>query len=79
MFISIVRERRSTSRYECTSYHIEPIGPTKFLITFDDGTVEGRASYDTTEEGLGIYVENDRGRTIDTIFRSPVADPASAG
>lgn len=77
MFLSIVRDpqdgesRRHTSMYECDRYHIYPVkgAPTQFTIT-----IEGRkavcVAYDTTEKALGIFVMNDRGQTIDTIFRS---------
>lgn len=81
MFVNVVRcpddgnSQRHTSLYECERIHIHPVEGTRTEFTI---TIEGRAqtreavavTYDTNEKGLGIYVMNDRGQTIDTIFRS---------
>lgn len=80
MFISIIRQynsrtsQRSTSVYQCDRYHIHPVADTRseFTITMErDGwPVAHSATYDTEAHGTEIYVMNDHGRTIDTLFRS---------
>ncbi len=77
MFISIVRDPqvgdalRHNSLYECDRYHITQERPGELLITMEGRGAAQLASYLTTENNLGIYVMNNLGRTIDTIFRSP--------
>lgn len=77
MFISIINKsqdgeaRSINSLYECDSFSTYPTleTPTQFEISWQ-GRKKGSYRYDTTEKGLGIFVMNDQGRTIDTIFRS---------
>jgi hypothetical protein len=64
--------------YECDRYFVEPSGRadsengTEWIVTMelDRGSRDSRFAYQSSEKGLGVYVMNDRGKTIDTIFRS---------
>lgn len=78
MFVSIIRtpedgkSQRRTAMYECERFYIDPEEgtATTFLITMQCKSASVVAAYDTSESGLGIYVMNDCGRTVDTIFSS---------
>ena len=78
MFISIIRipedaeSQHCTSMYECDRYILQPVKDscTEFVITIECPLGVVTAVYDTNETGLGIYVMNKDGRTVDTIFRS---------
>lgn len=80
MFVNIVRtsddgkSQHHTALYECSRFHIHPVEgkATEFTITMKglSGADNVSVTYDTKEPGLGIYVMNHFGRTIDTIFRS---------
>ena len=83
MFVKIVRGlddrsgQRATSVYECMRYYINPVKgkPTEFTISMEGkpggDSVAVCASYDTKEPDVQVYVMNENGRTVETIFRTP--------
>jgi len=78
MFIKIVRNREFESLYECARYHFSPHD----ISGVDDGNhftigLEGPKSESVemtfarnTQDELAIYVMNDAGKTIDTLWRN---------
>lgn len=78
MFIKIIRaneeDRNSTRTYQCDSYIVEPVSGSldEWTITLERYGSELAISttYKITDTKLRIYVLNDQGKTIDTIFRS---------
>jgi hypothetical protein len=67
MFIRIVRGKNE-SLYECERMHIRPHGDTEFVIEMEPSGVNIQIDK-TVPAALAVYVMNNNGRTIDTIFR----------
>jgi hypothetical protein len=73
MFIRIVRDKHE-STYECQRYHVAPQEDgTTFLLTIE-GDIAGTDGQSMmidvdTSEHLAVYLMNNEGKTIDTIFR----------
>ena len=74
MFVRIVTDGVHDSVYQCDRVQIHPVEgkPSEFTITMErDGTHTAvSATIDkSTPKAVGAYLMNDRGQTIDTIFR----------
>lgn len=73
MFVRIITDEVHDSIYQCDRVQIHSVdGKPEFTITMErDGTHAAvSATIDTsTSKAVGVYLMNDNGRTIDTIFR----------
>jgi len=74
MFVRIVTDGAHDSVYECNRVQIHPVEgrPSEFTITMErDGAHDAVSTTidKTTPKAIGVYLMNDRGRTIDTVFR----------
>lgn len=72
MFVRIDHDEKS-SLYECDSYHMftdKDGNLDEIIIVMERDKGEKRtASVDKTRSRVGVYVMNNMGQTIDTIFR----------
>ena len=73
MFVRIVKGNHD-ALYQCDRFRVHPVdsGQYEFTITMErDGRADAVAATidKSVPEALGVYVMNDEGRTIDTIFR----------
>ncbi len=74
MFVNIIRGKHK-SLYQCDRLHIrsEKEGEFQIDMELDGGRCVSAIVDKAVPEELGVYVMNDQGRTIDTIFRKEAA------